>query len=398
MTIVLLLTVGIERPSGRRYFALARELARRGHSIRILALHPDLAACGQRRFVCDGVEVWYVGQMHARKSGSVPRPYPAGQLARVLLTSTLGMIDAVRRSPADVYHLGKPQPVNGVAALVGVLLLRGQRFYLDCDDDEVVSNRFRARWQRWVFACWQWLLPRLAAGITVNTHTLAERLQPRVRVPVVYVPNGVDIERFHPPAAAVVAGLRTALGLTGRRVVAYVGTLALHNHPVNLLLDAFARVAQALPGAALLLIGGGEDMPLLRRQVQEMGLSECVSFTGAIDYHAVPAYLALAEISVDPVDDNDVARARSPLKIFESMLLGIPVVTGVVGDRADLLDYGRAGVLVQPGSAEALAHGMLHLLNDRQQYEAMAQAARQHVRRYSWHTLAAAWEEVYGTT
>ena len=56
MKIVLLLTVGIERPSGRRYFHLARELARRGHAVRILALHPDLAACDQRRFVQDGVE------------------------------------------------------------------------------------------------------------------------------------------------------------------------------------------------------------------------------------------------------------------------------------------------------------------------------------------------------
>src|SRR5436853_4630147 len=295
MRITLLITMSVERPSGRRYFELARELARRGHTLRILALHPDLSACRRRRFVSDGVEVWYVGQMHARKSESVPTRFSPLRLLQVLIGATLGMIWALLRSPADVYHLGKPQPVNGLAALLGVMLLRRRRFYVDCDDDEVGSNRFSAGWQRAVFAFWQWLLPRLAAGVTVNTRFLAERLSRAGIARVIYVPNGVDVERFERPASPTLAALRAALGLDERRVIAYAGTLALQNHPVDLLIDAFAQIAAGTPDLVLLLIGGGEDLPLLRQRVAALGLRERVFFTGQVTQPSVRGYLALAE-------------------------------------------------------------------------------------------------------
>lgn len=397
MRIVLLITMGLERPSGVRYFAIARELVRQGHRVRILALHPDLPACAQRRFVRDGVEVWYVGQMHARKSATHPQRFSPLALLRVLLLSTLGMIWGVVCSPADVYHLGKPQPINGVAALVGVMLLRGQRFWVDCDDDETTSNRFTARWQQHVFAWWQWLLPRLAAGVTVNTQFLAERMRRAGVRRVVLVPNGVDLRRFKPPPASTIAALRQALGLAEQQVITYVGTLALHNHPVDLLLAAFAQIAYALPRTTLLLVGGGEDLPLLRQQASDWGLRTRVRFTGHVPPHAVPAYLALADVSVDPVHDDAVARARSPLKLWESMALGVPVVTGAVGDRAAALHDGQAGVLVSPGDVHALADGLSAILHDDHRRAALAQAGRQQMQHYTWQRLAVRWATVYET-
>ena len=395
MRITLLLTMGIDRPSGRRYFHLARELVRRRYAVRILALHPDLASCRQHRFVQDGVEVWYVGQMHARKSDSMPERFTPLQLLRVLLASTVGMIGGIICSPADIYHLGKPQPINGLAALIGVLLLRRRRFYVDCDDDEVASNRLTAGWQRMVFGFWQWLMPRLAAGVTTNTCFLAERMRRAGIERVAYVPNGAELSRFAPPPTYATEGLRAALGLDGRRIIAYAGTLALQNHPVDLLLEAFARCAMQTPSVALLLIGGGEDLPRLRLQAEQLGVGDRVRFTGQVPHHAVPAFLALADVSVDPVRDDDVARARSPLKIFESMALGVPVVTGDVGDRAALLDGGRAGVLVAPGDAAALAEALAALLADEPRRRALVDAGCRHVQGYAWHELAARWEQIY---
>ncbi len=397
MRITFLITMGIDRPSGRRYFHIARELARRGHRLRILALHPDLAACPQRRFVRDGVEVWYVGQMHARKSATVPQRFGPLELLWVLINATLGMIWGILCSPADIYHLGKPQPVNGMAALIGVLLLRHQRFYVDCDDDEVHSNRLTAEWQRLVFGFWQWLLPRIAKGVTVNTQFLAERMHRQGIAPVAYVPNGVDLARFQPPPAPWLAGLRAALGLEGRNVIAYAGTLALQNHPVDLLLDAFSQSVTQLPNAVLLLIGGGEDLPRLRKQAAALGLQDRVYFTGQLDHSSVRAYLALAQVSVDPVHADAAAQARSPLKIFESMALGVPVITGNVGDRQTLLDAGRAGVLVLPSDAAALSAAMVALLHNVAAQEDLAAASREQAQRYSWERLAAQWEAVYAS-
>jgi glycosyltransferase involved in cell wall biosynthesis len=395
MNITFLITAGIERPAGTRYFQIARHLVRQGHRVRILALHPDFAGCLQRRFRQDGVDIWYVGQMHAQKSGNIPQRFKPLHLLRVVLRSSAGLTWGCFCSPSDIYHLGKPQPLNGVAALVGILLLRQHHFYVDCDDDETNSNRFTAEWQRNVFAFWQWLLPRLAAGVTVNTRWMAARLERSGIAPVVYVPNGVDPGRFKRPATAILNALRTALGFDGCRLIVYTGTLALQNHPVDLLISAFEQVVQVLPDTRLLLIGGGEDMPILQRQVAALGLQAYVCFTGHIPQHSLPAYLSLASVSVDPVYDNEVARARSPLKIFESMALGVPVVTGAVGDRAELLDDGHAGILVEPGDASSLAQGILIALADETQRMELASACEDYIQSYTWAALAARWKTVY---
>lgn len=396
MRITFLIIMGIERPSGRRYMQLARGLIAQGHRVRILALHPDLARCPQRRFVQDGVEVWYVGQMHARKAGSVPQRFGPLALLRVLAGATLGMIWGALCSPADAYHLGKPQPVNGLAALIAVRLLRRRPFYVDCDDDEVHGNRLTAPWQRAVFGFWQRLLPRLAAGVTANTRHLAAELAASGVRHVVYVPNGVALDQFTPPDPARLHALRLALGLQGRPVVAYAGTLALQNHPVDLLLAAWPLVLAAVPEAMLLLLGGGEDLPALQAQVARLQLTTSVRFSGQLPHAAVPAFLALAALSVDPVRDDAVARARSPLKLFESMALGVPVVTGAVGDRRELLAAGRAGLLVAPGRPEALAESITALLQDEPRRLALAAAGLAQARRYAWPSLALRWATIYG--
>ncbi|GAC1385797.1 MAG: glycosyltransferase [Herpetosiphon sp.] len=389
MKIVFVMTMGIERPSGRRYFGIARALCAAGHHVRLLALHPDLPRCANRRFVRDGVEVWYVGQMHARKIGKPSRFAPM-ELFQILVASTLGMLWGIVCSPADIYHLGKPQPINGLAAIFGVMLLRGRRFYVDCDDDEVGSNQLTASWQRGVFAFWQWLVPRLARGITVNTSFLAARHAGR-RCPVVLVPNGVDLERQRrlPPAQS--AALRTALRLDECRVIAYAGTVALHNHPVDLLIRAVALLPPAL-NLRLLLIGDGEDLAAVRRLAHDRGIGHILQCTGQVPHAAVAPLLALAEVSVDPVVDNTVAKARSPLKIVESLAIGIPVLTGDVGDRAATLRDSSAGLVVAPGDPNALARGILAVLDRAPTEEA---TVRRQAEPYSWSRLAERWVTVY---
>ncbi|MBA3946240.1 MAG: glycosyltransferase [Herpetosiphonaceae bacterium] len=395
MRIVFLLPMGIERPSGRRYFQIARELVQQGNTVRLLALHPDLQTCNQRRFIQDGVEVWYVGQMHARKSTSVPSRFGAFALLKILIGATLGMVWGIICSPADAYHLGKPQPVNGLAAIIGVMLLRRQRFYVDCDDDEVGSNRLNGRWQRVIFRFWQWFLPRIASGVTVNTQFQAGQLRQASLKHIVYVPNGVDLQQTTRPPEDVMAALRHQLGLTDGRTIAYAGTLALHNHPVDLLLAAFAELAHTNGGINLLLIGGGEDLPVLQREVEGLQLGDLVYFTGQVPHHRVRDYLALAVVSVDPVVDDVVARARSPLKVFESMALMVPVVTGDVGDRAVVLDHGHAGILVAPGDVAALAAGLQQLLADEPLRIRLSEAAYVRVQQYGWDRLAKQWQTVY---
>jgi glycosyltransferase involved in cell wall biosynthesis len=95
------------------------------------------------------------------------------------------------------------------------------------------------------------------------------------------------------------------------------------------------------------------------------------------------------------VQDDRVARARSPLKLFESLAVGTPVVTGEVGDRLECLDGGKAGVLVAPGDAVALASGIIRVLQHPQEAARMREATEPVRERYYWDVLVLNFCRVY---
>jgi glycosyltransferase involved in cell wall biosynthesis len=397
MRIAFLLTQSLESPSGLgRYWPLAKELARLGHAVTVLALHPDYGALQQRQFTRDGVRVHYVAQMHVLKRASSKRYFGPLRLLWVVARATWGLAWSALRTPSDAYHLGKPHPMNGLAGWL--LHLLGRRVYLDCDDYEAASNRFGGDWQRKTVAFFEDRLPEIALGITANTRFIALRLE-TLGIPagrIVYLPNGIDRARFSPSACADVARLRQRLALGDRRVVLYVGSMSLASHAVDLLLEAFVMVRQVVPQAVLLLVGGGEDYDALQFHARDQGLAGSVLFVGRVSPDRVPAYYALAEVSVDPVRDDWVARSRSPLKLFESLAVGTPVVTGNVGDRRECLDGGRAGVLVPPDNARALADGIAYVLQHPQEAASMRQAAKSARERYYWDVLVHDFGRVYG--
>lgn len=393
MKIAFLIPTGLERPAGVRYSQIARGLVTLGHDVTILALHPDFARCSQRRFRWQGVNVWYVGQMHARKVGDHPSRFGPLALLRVVMRSTAAMAAAALRLHVDGFHLGKPQPINGLAGLIASRA-RGLPLYVDCDDYEAGSNRFGYGWQRQIFAWWEDRLPALAQGVTVNTHFLGERVQGLGARQVVYVPNGIDRARFQPLPPFQRAALRRGIGVGERPLVGYIGSLSLNNHPVDLLLHAFARLLNHVE-AHLLIVGGGEDSAALRELSQQLGIADYVRFAGHVSLAAVPGFMSLCDVTVDPVNDDDVARARCPLKLIESLALGVPMVTGDVGDRRELLAEGAAGLLVEPGSADALADGLAELLTHPQQLKAKSRTAVSHAAHYDWQVLARQWARVY---
>ncbi len=312
--ITFLLTQSLGDPSGLgRYFPVAKELVKLGHEVSMLALHPDLSSVSQRRLEVSGVRVHYVGNMHVRKAGNLKTYFGTLGLLRVALASSARMSVQALLSETDVIHVGKPHPINGLAAL-GARFLRGRSLYLDCDDYEAESNRFSGRWQKAVVALWEDRLPRFARGMTVDTRFTQQRNIalgfPAERI--VYVPNGVDRERFGPVDPRQLQDLRQRLGLEGKRVVAYVGSMSLVNHPVNLLLDAFGSVRRQCSDAALILVGGGEDYDALRGRATELGLQQAAIFVGRVRPEDVPLYLALSEVSVEPVYES-CSRARMPV-------------------------------------------------------------------------------------
>ena len=394
--LTFILTQSLECPSGLgRYWPLARGLADRGYRVTILALHPDFANLTDRRSRREGVEIRYVAQMHVRKIASDKQYFGTLALLWVAAMATLKLTWAALTTPSDIYHVGKAHPMNGVAAMALRALRR--RVFLDCDDLEATSNRFGGGWQRHIVAWFEDHLPRWVHGVTVNTTYLQTRVRSLVPEdrPVLLVPNAASAARSRAPELAAVEEVRQRCRLQEHPVIAYIGSMSLTNHAVDLLLHGFASVVAAqIPDAVLILVGGGEDLPALKRLASDLGIDSQVRFTGRVPPGEVAAFYAVADVAVDPVYRDQVAKARSPLKLYESLAARTPIVTGDVGDRRDALG-GDSLALVPAGDAGALGQGLVTLLQDDAAREKLRRWAEDHREQFLWESRIGEFARVY---
>jgi glycogen(starch) synthase len=120
-----------------------------------------------------------------------------------------------------------------------------------------------------------------------------------------------------------------------------------------------------------------------------------VRFCGRVPPGQVPLYYYLADVGVDPVHDDDAARGRSPLKLFESWVCGVPFVTADVGDRRLLLGDPPAGMLARPGDAGALAQAILAVLENPDLSQTLRQRGLARVPDYYWDHLAEELDGIY---
>lgn len=399
MRIAFLLTQDLESPSGLgRYWPLAKELTQLGCEVTVLALHSSYGSLrqSQKDFVREDVYVRYVGQMHVRKAGSRKTYFSSSGLLRVALLGSLKLTWAALQTDADVYHVGKPHPMNSVAGLLASRI-RSKPLYLDCDDYESASNRFGAEWQERIVSFFENCMPHLSEGITTNTYFTINRLSQRgvPRERIIHIPNGVERSRFSHIRADDVEDLREQLGLRHKKVVLYLGSMSLANHAVDLLLEGFVAVRQSEPAAELLLVGGGEDYDALQAQARALGIDGAVHFTGKVLPSQAPLYYALADVSVDPVYDDAASRARYPLKIVESLVCGTPVVTSDVGDRTVMLGDASPDLMAAPGDASSLARAILQVLGDRDSAYALQFGQRNRDQSLWWDRLVSDFVRVY---
>ncbi len=397
MKILFLLTQDLESPSGvGRFLPWAQGLARLGHQVTIAALHSNYDSLKETHQVKAGVDVDYVAQMHVMKRDNLKSYYPAHQLLGVAWSATRQLIRAAWNSPADIIQVCKPHPMNGTAGLVA-RYLKGKIVFLDCDDFEAANISTQSNWKKVGVRYFENMLPKHVDYVTVHNSYLRNMIESLGVRPerIIYLPNGVDEQRFSQVDQTQVEKVRQELGLVGKKVIIFIGSLSLPSHPVDILLDVFQQVYTVLPESRLLIVGGGEEYDHLVARVNWLGLKEAVIFRGRVPGVEVPIHLRLADVSIDPVMDDPVGRSRLPLKMFESWACGVPFITQDVGDRRLVMGEPPAGLLTEPGDPGLLASAILRLLGDPELSNQLRERGYQQAKQYSWDSLSRQMEATY---
>lgn len=190
---------------------------------------------------------------------------------------------------------------------------------------------------------------------------------------VMVIPNAVDMSRWENTEGKR-RELRSWLGIAGASVIGFVGTLKPW-HGTATLIRAVAYLHRRGLKPRLLVVGDGPERPGLQELAECEGIAHAMLFAGAVPHEHVPAYVAAMDVAVAPYDRADNFYF-SPLKLFEYMASGRPVVAADVGQVRDFVRHGETGWLYPPGNVQALADGIAALLNDAGRAVALGHAAR----------------------
>ncbi len=235
------------------------------------------------------------------------------------------LVAAARRAKAF-----KPQIVHahlheGIAIATAIRQLFGIPFIADLQggltaeliDHEFISpeslvTRHVERVERWLIRRPDALVASSAAGAAwlVAHGASSGRVES--------LPDGVDLDRFHPGPPP--EGLRNSLGLDGKQVVVFLGVLTEYQG-VDALLTSVPSVVREVPNAHFLIMGYPNEAEY-RAKVRDLRLESSVTLTGRIPYEQARDYLALGSVAVSAKQSLTEANG----KLVNYMACGLPIV------------------------------------------------------------------------
>jgi glycogen(starch) synthase len=177
-------------------------------------------------------------------------------------------------------------------------------------------------------------------------------------------PNAVDIHNFKPSYQRD-HELEQSLNLSGKKVVAFVGTFFKYEG-LSYAIEAMETIAKTRDDIHLLLVGAGNEFENLKQQVDKANLNEWVTFVGRVPFDQVSRYYSLADVMVFPRESIRLTELVTPLKPLESMAQFKPVIASDIGGHRELIVDGETGFLFAADDAQALASKITATIDDKE--------------------------------
>ena len=191
------------------------------------------------------------------------------------------------------------------------------------------------------------------------------------------IPNGVDVKRFHPAVDA-----EPLQGLDGKFVLGFVGSLKAW-HGIEVLLEAFRTLLGRSPNYHLLLVGDGPLRNWIEGYIHGACLEEKVTILGEIPHNRLPSLIQRMDLAVAPYSFAEDFYF-SPLKLFEYMAIGKPVVASRIGQIQEVIQDGVTGLLARSGDPVDLVDKVERLRCVPGLRETLGIAASREAAHYTW--------------
>jgi glycosyltransferase involved in cell wall biosynthesis len=357
---ILLINQWFDPEPAIKGLAFAKGLTRLGHTVEVLTGFPNYPGGrvyeGYRvrplqREQIDGISVVRVPLYPSHDRSRVGRV--ANYASFAFSAATIG-IAAVRRP--DVVHVYHPPATTGLAA-IATRAFCGCPFVYDIQDlwpDTVAtSGMMTSSWVNGALDRWCRYLYRSARRIVVVTpgfrDALCARGVPPEKIEIIY--NWCSQENLCPPAPTGVSA--ASFGMADRFNVVFAGNMGTAQ-ALDCVLEAARLTAGRLPKVQFVFVGGGIDVPRLRRRAVDMEL-ENVRFLPPMPLNEIGRVLQFADALLVHLADKPLFRITIPSKIPAYMAAGRPILAAVRGDAADLVRRAGCGVVCEPDSPVDLA-------------------------------------------
>ncbi|MFK7944308.1 MAG: glycosyltransferase [Paracoccaceae bacterium] len=190
--------------------------------------------------------------------------------------------------------------------------------------------------------------------------------------------NAVDTTHFRP----MTRGAHVPKIPDEAFVVGFTGSLKMW-HGVDTLMAAFREFHTNEPRAHLLICGDGPKRGWIDGFVTGAGLADAVTMAGWVDHADLPGLIARMDVATAPYPAAQ-DHYFSPLKLYEYLAMGRPVLASDIGQTSELLTGSQAAMLLPPGDASALAAALRVLCADPARRADMSAAAAAEGARHDW--------------
>ena len=173
----------------------------------------------------------------------------------------------------------------------------------------------------------------------------------------IHLPMTVDISRFKDVSTTEEYS---------KPYIAFTGTMANHKDGVDVLIQAFSRIADKYPNLHLYLAGFWHyDVPMQDKMIEDFGLNERVHRLGTLSREQIPPFVCNAEVLALSRPDSHQAQGGFPTKLGEYLATGNPVCVTKVGEIPDYLEDNVSAYLAKPGDVESFANALDRALGDK---------------------------------